>query len=607
MPLATALLEVLHMNLPWVLQPMDLLASMLDPPPYPVVGDALKLLVQMECIEEIQVDGATHFRPTPRGHVLKQLPLQLEHGLLVLFGCAVDCVVPAVVAAAVLENRRLPFAAARGQDGQERTVEWLRSVRGFAQGWPSDLIAAVNAFRGWKQQQQQQLDDTAPMATMEQVDWNDANSISADWMLEIDSTVQSVLRALSLLALYQQRSSHQQQLDLGAPVGESHSLLVLLLAAAALAPNLLEARPVAESNFLHLPGRCCRTAEDCACTLEYRGPQMDRAALEAHLKGQLGADAVVWTRVAGGHVYVRFQDEATALLAANLASHDGRGSALYAEAQQHWGRQGRAVPLFSLTTTVQLDRRSVLAPLRVPEGRAAAGSLLLAGRLQALQRHRSLHATILSELPRPLVALVLQVFHPQGEVSRPGHWCLEQDLGLDDRLQQPLAELQAAVRRCINGLDQERLATIAGAGRACGASSDAASLETQGADNRRQLLEMVVRFIEGHADKSSFGPYAAKAPLIRGERPPASRNPACDDDFAPLPSSAPKPATACPAPLAPAPAPWPFPAFDFSAAWEDFRGVRAEPGAPNPGLSRIQMIALAALAARREPQEPRGP
>eukprot|EP00667_Euglena_gracilis_P004758 EG_transcript_4788 len=46
MPLATALLEVLHMNLPWVLQPMDLLASMLDPPPYPVVGDALKLLVQ---------------------------------------------------------------------------------------------------------------------------------------------------------------------------------------------------------------------------------------------------------------------------------------------------------------------------------------------------------------------------------------------------------------------------------------------------------------------------------------------------------------------------------------------------------------------------------
>lgn len=48
MPLATALLEVLHMNLPWVLQPMDLLASMLDPPPYPVVGDALKLLVQME-------------------------------------------------------------------------------------------------------------------------------------------------------------------------------------------------------------------------------------------------------------------------------------------------------------------------------------------------------------------------------------------------------------------------------------------------------------------------------------------------------------------------------------------------------------------------------
>lgn len=75
-------------------------------------------------------------------------------GLLVLFGCAVDCVVPAVVAAAVLENRRLPFAAARGQDGQERTVEWLRSVRGFAQVWAGVVGPVLWLLSGWSVAQQ---------------------------------------------------------------------------------------------------------------------------------------------------------------------------------------------------------------------------------------------------------------------------------------------------------------------------------------------------------------------------------------------------------------------------------------------------------------------
>ncbi|KAI0033180.1 P-loop containing nucleoside triphosphate hydrolase protein [Vararia minispora EC-137] len=119
----------------------DVLAACIEPP------EALRIVAAMEDLRVVgALDEQQHL--TSLGRVLLQLPIEVQVGRMLLFGCFFRCVDKAVSLASILTNRD-PFLAPMLLKAKAQAVKdsWSPS------DYRSDILATLRAFNTWSEMQ----------------------------------------------------------------------------------------------------------------------------------------------------------------------------------------------------------------------------------------------------------------------------------------------------------------------------------------------------------------------------------------------------------------------------------------------------------------------
>ncbi len=139
--------------------PEAFLANSPEPPPKSNLQKSCHHLEQIGALTPIPSEGDNLFRLTPLGYHLSHLPMDTNVGKILVVGCILQCIEPALTIAATLSAPKsiwLSFIPRKDKSRQEaKEIQEQLAQRGFGgDTWPGgsvkgDAIACIAAYNAW--------------------------------------------------------------------------------------------------------------------------------------------------------------------------------------------------------------------------------------------------------------------------------------------------------------------------------------------------------------------------------------------------------------------------------------------------------------------------
>ena len=141
--------------------PITFLRNAPEPPPSHSLVQACQHLIEVGALDVMQNTGRTTYRLTPLGYHLSRLPIDAKVGKVLLVGCILDCIDPALTVAAALSSTKPIFLSRWGRAAEDK--QWKEAVQrcsalvenGYGgKGWKGgtvkgDMIAAIAVYDEW--------------------------------------------------------------------------------------------------------------------------------------------------------------------------------------------------------------------------------------------------------------------------------------------------------------------------------------------------------------------------------------------------------------------------------------------------------------------------
>ena len=106
--------------------PISFLQKAPEPPPSHSLVQACQHLVEVGALVVLKNDDRTTYRLSPLGYHLSRLPMDAKLGKVLLVGCILDCIDPALTVAAALSNNKSLFLNRWGSAAQDE--QWKVAV-----------------------------------------------------------------------------------------------------------------------------------------------------------------------------------------------------------------------------------------------------------------------------------------------------------------------------------------------------------------------------------------------------------------------------------------------------------------------------------------------
>lgn len=141
--------------------PISFLQKAPEPPPCHSLVQACQHLVEVGALDEAEGPERSTYRLTSLGYHLSRLPMDAKLGKVLLVGCILDCLDPALTVAAALSSTKSIFLSRWGRSAEDE--QWKTTLQrrndivenGYGgKGWKGgtvkgDMIAAIAVFDAW--------------------------------------------------------------------------------------------------------------------------------------------------------------------------------------------------------------------------------------------------------------------------------------------------------------------------------------------------------------------------------------------------------------------------------------------------------------------------